>query len=212
MISFSAFSQQLAQKMSTGALPGMDAQLNMAPETRKVELRKKADTDTRHSAVLMLFFPKNEQVHLVMIKRAADNSVHSNQIAFPGGKHEKEDISLMHTALRETHEEIGIHPSEVKILGQLTDLYIPPSNFMVTPFVGMMEKEPVFTPNEEVERVLVIPLSDLINPKNTTEKTIQTRMGEWIVPCYTLDGEIVWGASAMMLAEWLELFYQGSSK
>ncbi len=192
--------------MSARTLPGMEAQLRMAPETRKVELRKKADADTRHSAVLMLFFPKNEQVCLVMIKRAADNSVHSNQIAFPGGKRETEDISLMHTALRETHEEIGIHPSEVKIIGQLSDLYIPPSNFMVTPFVGIMEKEPVFDPNEEVERVLVVPLSDLLSRKNTTEKEISTRIGEWIVPCYTLDGEIVWGASAMMLAEWLALY------
>ncbi len=192
--------------MSTRIPPGIDIQLKMAPETRKVELRKKADSNTRHSAVLILFFPKNKQVHLVMIKRAADNSVHSHQIAFPGGKREKEDLSLMHTALRETHEEIDIHPSEVKVLGHLTDLYIPPSNFMVTPFVGIMEKEPVFTPNEEVERVLVIPLSDLLNKKNTTQKTIQTRNGLWLVPCYTLDGEIVWGASAMMLAEWLDLY------
>jgi len=192
--------------MGNGSLPGMESQLLMAPETRKVELRKQADADTRHSAVLMLFFPKNEQVHLVMIKRAADNSVHSNQISFPGGKHEKQDISLMHTALRETHEEIGVHPSEVKVLGQLTDLYIPPSNFMVTPFVGISENEPVFATNEEVERTLIIPLSDLLNPKNTTEKHITTRIGRWLVPCYTLDGEIVWGASAMMLAEWLDLY------
>ncbi len=134
-----------------------------------------------------------------------DETVHSGQIAFPGGKAEKEDISLENTALRETFEEVGIQPQQIEIIGKLSDLYIPPSNFIVTPFVGILQEEPHITPNYEVERVLIIPLSDLMNPTNCVEKTISVRSIQLHVPCYTLDGEIIWGASSMMLAELLEL-------
>ncbi|MBU3928467.1 MAG: CoA pyrophosphatase, partial [Bacteroidetes bacterium] len=147
----------------------------------------------------------NGEAHLIMIKRALDETVHSGQIAFPGGKAEKEDASLENTALRETFEEVGIQPQQVEIIGKLTDLYIPPSNYLVAPFVGILQEEPHITPNYEVERALIIPLSDLMNQGNCMEKTISVRSIQLQVPCYTLDGEIIWGASSMMLAELLEV-------
>lgn len=142
---------------------------------------------------------------MVMIKRAVDETVHSGQIAFPGGKAEKEDTSLENTALRETFEEVGIQPQQIEIIGKLSDLYIPPSNFLVTPFVGIIQEDPHITLNYEVERVLIIPISDLMNLANCVEKTISVRSTQMRVPCYTLDGEIVWGATSMILAELLEL-------
>jgi len=205
MITFNQFSEELRRRLRHSPLPGISVQLKMAPPSRRIEIERTQNQTPRKSAVLICFFPKNGEVHLIMIKRAVDETVHSGQIAFPGGKAEKEDISLENTALRETFEEVGIQPQQIEIIGKLSDLYIPPSNFIVTPFVGILQEEPHITPNYEVERVLIIPLSDLMNPTNCVEKTISVRSIQLHVPCYTLDGEIIWGASSMMLAELLEL-------
>ena len=205
MISFSQLSIELSQKLNNTPLPGIPAQMQMAPASRKAELERRPVPEPRKSAVLISFFSRNKAIYLIMIKRAVDDSVHSGQIAFPGGKAEMEDVTLKHTALRETYEEIGIEPSKVEIVGKLTDLYIPPSNFMVSPFVGILKEAPRFITNHEVERVLVIPLAELMNPVNRVEKTIIVRRLPLQVPCYTLDREIVWGASSMMLAELLEV-------
>ena len=206
MNSFTQLTDLLKEKLNNNSpLPGRSAQMQMAPASRRKELEKGSDQHAKHSAVLILFFPRNKEPHLIMIKRAFDNSVHSNQIAFPGGKWEKDDLSLKHTSLRETMEEIGVSPSKITVLGQLTELYIPPSNFNVTPFVGITPSEPILIPNEEVEKVLVISIAELLNQDNRVERTISVRETSLQAPCFILDGEIVWGASAMILAELLEL-------
>ncbi|MFA5419841.1 MAG: CoA pyrophosphatase [Bacteroidales bacterium] len=205
MITFNQFSEEVRYRLKHSVLPGISVQLRMAPPSRQLEIERSRNQVPRKSAVLICFFPKNGEAHLIMIKRAVDETVHSGQIAFPGGKAEKEDISLENTALRETFEEVGIQPKQIEIIGKLSDLYIPPSNFLVTPFVGIIQEEPHLRPNYEVERVLVIPLSDLMNQANCVEKTISVRSTQLRVPCFTLDGEIVWGATSMMLAELLEI-------
>ncbi|MDP2724206.1 MAG: CoA pyrophosphatase [Bacteroidales bacterium] len=205
MIAFNQFSDELRYRLKHSPLPGISVQLKMAPPSRRIEIERTPNLVPRKSAVLICFFPKNGEVHMVMIKRAVDETVHSGQIAFPGGKAEKEDTSLENTALRETFEEVGIQPQQIEIIGKLSDLYIPPSNFLVTPFVGIIQEDPHITLNYEVERVLIIPISDLMNLANCVEKTISVRSTQMRVPCYTLDGEIVWGATSMILAELLEL-------
>jgi len=205
MIAFNQFSEELRHRLKHLPLPGISVQLKMAPPSRRVEIERNPNQTPRNSAVLICFFPKNGETHLIMIKRAVDETVHSGQIAFPGGKAEKEDDSLENTALRETFEEVGIQPQQIEIIGKLTDLYIPPSNYLVAPFVGILQEEPHITPNYEVDRALIIPLSDLMNQANCMEKTISVRSIQLQVPCYTLDGEIIWGASSMMLAELLEV-------
>ena len=115
------------------ALPASEAHYKMTPFER-IESLKNLNIDginPKKAAVMMLFYPKNGRTHLVLIVRNSYKGVHSAQIAFPGGKYETADITLEKTALRETHEEIGIHPEKIEIIMPFTNLYIPPSNFMV---------------------------------------------------------------------------------
>lgn len=205
MKTFLHFTTQLRESLNHSPRPGFNAQMKMAPASRVKELSNLTNVLPRRSAVLINFFQRNDEPHFIMIKRAIDESVHSGQIAFPGGKFENSDETLTTTALRESHEEIGLLPSAVNIIGQLSELYIPPSNYMVTPFVGYTENEPELMINEEVDQVLVVSLTALLKHENRKEEIIQHRQGQLKVPCFTLGGEIVWGATAMMLAEFIEI-------
>ena len=118
-------------------LPGEDTQYLMAPVSRlKAEQLPKENYNPKKSAVLVLLFPEDETIKTVLIKRPVYDGVHSGQVAFPGGKFDDIDIELKQTALRETFEEIGVQSAEIEIIGQLTDLYINPSNFLVSPFIA----------------------------------------------------------------------------
>ena len=195
-------------------LPGEKAQLSMSPVTRKMmneEMRRSNNgsglkKDTRKSAVLILFYPIDNIPHIAMIKRAPDNTVHSGQISFPGGKVEKIDGSLEATALREANEEVGIMQESVKVIGQLTKLYIPPSNFDVFPFVGYSDSRPNFVTNHEVDKLMEVKLSDLLDANNRTYNTITHRDGnEFVVPSYSIQDEVIWGATGMILGELMEV-------
>lgn len=184
-------------------LPGLVEQLRLAPITRLNELKEiKIPGNARQSAVLALFYPQYGDIGLLLIKRAVDDTVHSGQISFPGGKKEKTDKSLQETALRETYEEVGIAPENISIIGILSKMYIPPSNFEVQPFVGFMKNDPQLSTNYEVESVLKVPVSELTGADSIQYKTIKGRDGKWYeVPCYFVQDEIIWGATAMMLSE-----------
>ena len=199
-------------------LPGLSSQLKLAPKSRLVEHAKYSrasesgraselgSKNAKNSAVLILFYPKENQTHLAMMVRAADKSVHSGQVSFPGGMAEESDESIIHTALREANEELGIIPESVKIIGQLSKLYIPPSNFDVYPIVGYTNSTPIFKTNYEVHKVLEVNLTTLLDPDTLTNKKIPHRTGnEFMVPCYYIQGEIIWGASAMIMSELLEI-------
>jgi 8-oxo-dGTP pyrophosphatase MutT (NUDIX family) len=138
--------------------------------------------------------------------RPSDNSVHSGQISFPGGKVEKSDLSMSHTALREAHEEVGVVPNTVELIGSLTKLYIPPSNFDVYPIVGVTNTTPKFITNQEVYKLLEVDLDTLLSKDTLGYKTITHRDGnEFIVPCFHIQDEIVWGATAMILSEFMDV-------
>jgi 8-oxo-dGTP pyrophosphatase MutT (NUDIX family) len=185
-------------------LPGEEKQALMAPASR----RKIADIPSenynpRKSAVLILLFPLNNSMKTVLIQRPEYKGVHSGQVAFPGGKYEDGDKDLMATALRETAEEIGVKEDELKILGNLTELYISPSNFLVTPYIGFLNKVPSFHPDPlEVQKIIVVDL-DLLNDISIQGiKTIEHSNGYKIkTPCYEVEGLIVWGATAMIISE-----------
>ncbi len=179
----------------------------MAPITRLIELeRLKPAGQAKKSAVLILFYPDNGKTRLILIKRALDRSVHSGQVSFPGGKQEKSDRNLEATALREAYEEIGIAPEAVTIIGMLSSIYIPPSNFEVFPFVGFVPEKPVLNGNIEVQRILEVEFAELRNPATRIEKPVFNRNGEEVlVPCYFIQNEIIWGATAMILSELVEV-------
>lgn len=200
------FIQTLQQKLRQ-PLPGREAQFKMAHITRRMYVS--APPESRKAGVLASFFWKNEDWHLVFIERNQnDKDHHGGQIGFPGGKFEPDDETLLNTALREAEEEVGIVREDVKVLGHLTNLYIPVSNFEVHPFVGFLEYQPVYRlQEEEVSSVLEVPFSHF---RNSAEKrTTNVRIGKHLtlnnVPYFDVQGKILWGATAMILSELMEI-------
>lgn len=182
-------------------LPGIEAHKLLAPLTRPVFNKYIIPKNARLAGVLILFYPDDSnQTQILLTKRARYNGKHSNQISFPGGKKEPLDSSLKITALRESLEEVGI--DNISILKQLTTIYIPPSNFSVSPYIGYLNKTPAFTPNYEVEEIIELPVSKLIDSKTLT--TFQNKNNTKI-PCFNFKGHIIWGATAMILSEVKEL-------
>ncbi|MEO6175115.1 MAG: CoA pyrophosphatase [Flavobacterium circumlabens] len=186
-------------------LPAVSAHIKMAPKER-IEALKNQDfkaENPRIAAVMMLFYPKNEKTHLVLIVRNAYNGVHSSQIAFPGGKYETTDSGYEETALRETHEEVGVGPEKIKVIKQFSPMYIPPSNFLVHPFLGISSDELSFYPDaREVADVIELPLSVFLNDEIIIEARLSTSYGPNIlVPAFNIQNHIVWGATAMILSE-----------
>lgn len=209
---FSEFSKRIV-KIKNLELPGEELHLKMAPIERILELKKKARSmkTAKQSAVLCLFYPSSEgDTRFVLILRKTYKGVHSAQIGFPGGKIEEGDASLQHTALRETEEEIGVEAASISVLKPLTELYIPPSNFFVQPFLGILEDTPQFVAEEaEVDAIIEVSLSEFLNDKARTYQTLNTSYAKQIkVPAFLLQGHIVWGATAMMLNEIRELLKQ----
>jgi 8-oxo-dGTP pyrophosphatase MutT (NUDIX family) len=163
---------------------------------------------SKKAGVLVLLYPDhNLQTHLVLILRKTYEGVHSAQVGFPGGRLEKKDASIAHTAIRETFEEIGVPTHQVKILKALTELYIPPSNFTVYPFLGIARATPTFKIQEdEVEEVIEVPLSHFLGEPNMIMTSVTTSYKIDVqVPAFQLNGHIVWGATAMMLSELKDL-------
>ncbi len=189
-------------------LPGNAVQLRMAPSHRG-ELLKIIDENraVRQSAVLISLFPENNKINTLLIKRATYDGVHSGQISFPGGKFEEFDSSLIQTALREAQEEVGIDPFKVEVLGTLTPLFIPVSNMEVLPVIGLLREKPVLHLNlQEVEFTITVPICHLKNSENHLHKTIVVREHSIEAPYFKVDCEDVWGATAMIISEFIELF------
>ncbi len=191
-------------------LPGESAHRKLAPLIRINELNEidLSQRDPEEAGVMAVFYPDQlNETRLVLILRKTYKGVHSNQVGFPGGRVEKEDKDLEDTALRETEEEVGIPQMEIEVLLKLTQLYIPPSNFMVQPYMGLLHTTPSMKPQEsEVEEILEVKLSDFLNDENVITETLSTSYANEIeVPAYKLNGHVVWGATGMMLSEIREL-------
>ena len=183
-------------------LPGEQAQLRMAPTFRGHIASGK---NAKDAAVLALLYPSGGKIHLVFIKRNEYDGPHSAQISFPGGIREAGDPSLEHTALREAREEVGID-GEIEVLGKLTQLHIPVSNFMVYPYVGWYGETPEFQADpSEVQYVVEAPLEALLDPSNADSETLHHHEMPIEAPFYRIGKEKIWGATAMILSELLEL-------
>jgi len=188
-------------------LAGCAAQLRMAPSHRDGLLKTNEGTNYRQSAVLIALFPDNDKINTLLIKRTTYDGVHSGQVSFPGGKYEDTDESLIQTALREAQEEVGIDPLKVEVLGTLTPLFIPVSNMEVLPVIGLLQEKPALHLNhEEVEFTIQVPIGHLKNPENHLRKIIYVREHQIEAPYFKVDCEDVWGATAMIISEFIELF------
>jgi len=184
-------------------LPGLAAMLRMAPIPRPLA-PPTPEHRPREGAVLALLYPVGPggELHLVLTRRTETVGNHRGQISFPGGSVDPDDLSTAHTALREACEEIGVCETDLRLLGDLTPLYIPPSDFRIYPHVACLPRRPAFhVQPDEVAELLEPPLSHFLDEANTGLETWLVQGEPRQVPFYRVNGHKVWGATAMVLAE-----------
>lgn len=190
------------KKALEGNLRGIQSHQKMMPPNRKL---RAADSDKKRlkpSSVLLLLFAEKNELFVCLIKRPSNMKHHAGQVALPGGRHEPGETPL-ETALRETWEEIGITADKIEIMGSLSELFVDVSGFLIHPFVGWLEEKPIFKTNPaEVEKTILFPLLKFMN--NLEETELETVSGKLKVPCFHFEGEIIWGATAMILSEFYD--------
>jgi len=188
------------------------SQLKLAPSFREdfIKFNNKFIIDSKKASVIALLYPdEDDLIRLVLILRNTYNGVHSNQVGFPGGKVEVEDITLFDTAIRETFEEIGVKVNRNSLIRELHELYIPPSNFTVYPFLVFLDQKPSFDKDDkEVNEIISIELGSLLKCEiNQVLISVPDKLNNLfedekkLVPSFNLAGYNVWGATAMMLSE-----------
>jgi len=200
--------KNIIPKIQEIKLPGLEAQLEMAPSGRS-NIEIPFMKSPKKAAVICLLYPdKDHQMHFCLIKRAPYPGVHSDQVGFPGGQLDTTDVSLWATALRELQEELGLVSKNVSQIKTLSPLYIPPSNFWVQPFLGIYHTTPIWFPDAlEVSQVIEVPLQGFVHESNIITTQVHSSKGILErVPAYPIEGFDVWGATAMMLAEVKALF------
>lgn len=201
--------KMLLSKISTKPLGGLDAQFKLAPTIRQPYSKEYIEAkNPKKAAVLALFYPTNfNKTNFLLTKRASYNGTHSAQISFPGGKFDTHDLTLKNAALRETYEEVGIEQNDIVIFKEMTNVFIPPSNFLVSPYLGYLNNFPTFIKNHEVEELIEVSITDFLDDSAISFTTLSTSYAkEIVVPCFKLNNYIVWGATAMMLSEIRDLF------
>lgn len=190
-------------------LPGFDAQLKMSPPMRiKVDGEDLIKYKAKESAVIILLYENEEETYIVLTQRHVYNGHHSGQISLPGGKKEAVDIDTKATAIREFHEEVGIKLEDENILMPLSWLYVPPSNFVIYPFVAYVDETPNFVKEEaEVEEILEIKLIDFLNELNHKKYHYFSKQHQISIetPCFQFDNYVIWGATAMILSEFFKV-------
>ena len=189
--------------MLSQKLPGSVSHRRMLPSGRELFPGNINLNHLKHSSVLLLLFIDHGELNACLIKRPEHMKHHAGQVALPGGRIEDGETALQ-TALRETYEEIGISSAQIEILGILSELYVQVSGFLIHPFVGWLKEKPFIKINKnEVEKTVSFPLKNLM--ENIDETELNTVSGLLTVPCIKFEGEIIWGATAMILSEFADL-------
>lgn len=185
--------------------PGLAAQATMAPSSRPFH-PPEGLPPPRQAGVLLLLYPFQDELHLVLTLRPSNLNHHPGQVSLPGGGREEGDRSLEETALREAEEELGISLRDAEVLGPLTPLYVPPSHNLVHPFVAYIPYRPLFQPDPvEVAEVVEVPLSTLLDPGIRRMERWERDGLEMVIPYYAVGPHKVWGATAIILAEFLAM-------
>lgn len=191
-------------------LPGLHSHLKLAPPTRKQELEnaQKASLYAKKSAVMILLFHDAGVLNVVFIRRSFYVGIHAGQMAFPGGRFEETDSSVEETAFREIEEEIGVKRDDIELIGRISDIYVPPSNFLISVFVGYLANKPVYLPDErEVAEVIEIDFNEFLMPDAITQKSffVPSSNQTVLAPCYQTSKCDIWGASAMVMSELIDM-------
>lgn len=202
-----SFHEYLLERTDKG-LPGRDAQLKMSPVPLDPDFvlpRQKSDTAHPSSVLIPLYPDGNDHLHIILTVRT-ENIRHAGQISFPGGRQEG-DETLEETALRETEEEIGIQRNQIKIAGNITPLYLHRTDNQITPFVGFLDEKPELILNPaEVKEAFTTPLNSLITSENFAKEEWELSYATFKVPYWKIHEVPLWGATAMMMNELLELY------
>lgn len=194
----------IRRAVSLAEFDGSAAQSQMQPVPRENVRPPARSGEPRLGAVLMLLYERDGRMHFVLTRRRDDLQAHAGQISLPGGRREPRE-SLEETALREAREEVGVLSAAITVFGQLTSLYIFPSDFQVHPFVGWHEGAPTFRAQpEEVAEIIETPLASLFDEQTRREELWEWRDGALRVPFYQIGEHKVWGATAMMLSDFVE--------
>jgi 8-oxo-dGTP pyrophosphatase MutT (NUDIX family) len=184
-------------------LPGATGQLRMSPRPRVGWRPGHVPDDCRHGGALLLVYPRDGNAHLLLTVRSASLPQHGGQVSLPGGAVEPGE-SFDRAALREAHEEVGIEPDHVRLVGSLSSIHVPVSRFVLHPWVGVAKTTPGFRADPaEVARILEVPFAHLVDPARIATETRDASGRTFEVPFFEVDGEKVWGATAMVLAEFL---------
>lgn len=196
-----ALKKYLQEKLKE-ELPGRTAHIEVAPY-RKLNFTNEEIAAARKSGVLILLYLRNEEVYTVLMQRNVYDGKHSGQVSFPGGKKEKFDKDIVQTALREANEEIGIMHEDVEVVGQISNVFIPVSNFYVSPVLGIINYQPHFIPDRrEVSELIELRLLDLLSGSNLKRTKIKMTNETFLkTPAFILGDKVVWGATALILNE-----------
>lgn len=188
-------------------LPGQSAQQILSPNIRNPKFQSLSpDKNTQQAAVLILLNICDDTPKVIFIKRQSYNGAHSGQISFPGGKKDLSDDDLSKTAIRETVEEINICINDIKLIGQLTELYIPVSNFIVTPFLGVTSVNYELKPDiTEVVEIFQVDLNYFLDDSNIRIMNFTDNNFKINAPYFDINGNNLWGATAMILSEFIEI-------
>ncbi len=198
------------QQALQGPLPGLRGQQTMAPGYRPLdpESYEEGSKTCRRAAVLLLLYPRDGQLYTVLTERRHDLPQHPGQVSMPGGSRDGKE-TVAQTAIREAYEEIGVDPATVQVLGRLTHIYIPPSHFCIQIVVGYTPEPPQWRANpDEIETLIEIPLSILLDPAYRHIATVERDGQVWRVPYFAINGHKVWGATAMALGEFTTLLQE----
>jgi len=185
-------------------LPGYKAHIEMAPYRKKVELNFE-NNKPKIASTLLLLYPKDNDIYFCLIERTEYEGTHSKQISFPGGRNENRE-TIKETALRECHEEIGVPRQEINIIGEMTQVYVPPSNYLIHPFVGYCDTKPTFIADpREVKTIIEIKMNELSKPDLIKNQKMnfgsKDQRFQADVPYLDLNDKIVWGATSVVLNE-----------
>jgi len=199
------FVEDFIQALKKG-LPGNEAQQKMAPSIRNHSNKINDPRLARDSSVLILFYKKGRKIYFPLIQRTNGNHKHSGQISLPGGKYERSDENLIATSIRETEEELGLLPEKIHVIGPITGLYIPISNFQVQPIVAYYDGIPEFKPDSfEVDQIIEAEIQAMFKLENKKKETIHKNGFKIEAPYYRVNEHKIWGATAMIVSELEEL-------